>query len=271
MKNKMAYLHDPHRAKKTWMKKELAVQVKKDLAAGKSLYKNAEEFWNKEYAESGTSNFSLSDEASEDLQKFTRWLERQYKSQQYFTRSSFVVDAGCGNGRNLIWMHEKFGVNGFGYDISMEGIKSAKARTKGTNLEFVVQNLNQKIPVADGKADLIIDAIASHVLKKEERIQFKQEILRVLSTGSYYFLKSLLLDEDGHAKRMIKEHGEGAGEENSYIHPTMGIFEHVPAEKELLEFYQDDFDIEKIERSHAHKVGGKSNKRRYIVLHLRKK
>ncbi len=272
MRNKMAYLGDPHRAKKTWQKKEKMAQVKKDLAAGKSLFKNAEEFWNKEYSQDGGNNFSLSTEASEDLQKFTRWLERQYKGQQYFTNKSFVVDAGCGNGRNLLWMNENFGVSGLGYDISEEAIKNANKMVKNEiSLKFIRQNLNQKIPVEDSKADLIIDAIASHVLTKNERLEFKQEVLRVLSTGSYYFLKSLLLDEDRHAIRMVKEYGAGAGEENSYIHPTMGIFEHVPTEEELINFYQDDFDIEKLERSHAHQVGGKANKRRYIILYLRKK
>jgi ubiquinone/menaquinone biosynthesis C-methylase UbiE len=271
MRNKMAYLGDPHKAKKSWERKNKIVQVKKDLAAGKSLYKNAEDFWNAEYGEDGQGkNFSLSTEASEDLKKFVRWLERQYKGQQVFGPQSYVVDVGCGNGRNLLWMHESFGVGGVGYDISSEGIKSAeKKREEG--LTFLVQNINQKIPCVDNKADLVVDAIVSHVLRKEEREKFKQEVLRVLSTGSYYFLKSLLLDEDSHAKKMIREYGEQAGEENSYIHPTMGIFEHVPTEAELVEFYKDDFEIEKIERSHAHQIRGRANKRRYIVLYLRKK
>ncbi len=290
----MAYMGDPHKAKQRWLKSKKIEEVKADLAAGKSLYKNAEEFWNNEYAENETGGvsqgdkFTLSNEASADLQKFIRWIERQYKGQQVFGPRSFVVDAGCGNGRNLLWMYENFGVNGLGYDISEEGIKSAKnklPRQNSTNfatpskegefqvqpIQFVVQNLNESIPVEDNKADLVIDAIASHVLRKEEREKYKQEVLRVLSTGSYYFLKSLLLDEDAHAKKMIRDYGANAGEENSYIHPTMGIFEHVPSEDELVNFYKDDFEIEKIERSHAHQVRGRANKRRYIVLYLRKK
>lgn len=269
MRNKIAYLGDPHRAKQKWKKKELREKVVKDLKAGKSLFKNAEEFWNKEYMNKTGSNFTLSEEAAEDLKKFTRWLERQYKG-EFFNNKSFVIDAGCGNGRNLLWMNSEFGVSGLGYDISAEAIKGAK-KNASPELQFITQNLNQKIPIEDNKADLLIDAIASHVLNKEEREFFKSEVIRVLSTGSYYFLKSLLLDEDRHAARMIKEYGQSAGEDNSYIHPTMGIFEHVPTEEELINFYKDDFEIEKVERSHAHNVGGKANKRRYIILYLRKK
>ena len=117
----------------------------------------------------------------------------------------------------------------------------------------------------------MIDAIASHVLRYEERVAFKKEVLRVLSSGSYYFLKSLLLDDDSHAKQMIREYGKDAGEKNSYIHPTIGIFEHVPSEEELLKFYKEDFEIDKIERSFAHKINGRAAKRRYIVMYLRKK
>lgn len=281
MRNKMAYMGDPHKAKQRWLKSKKIEEVKADLAAGKSLYKNAEEFWNNEYAENETGGlsqgdkFTLSGEASADLQKFVRWLERQYKGQQIFGPNSFVVDAGCGNGRNLLWMYENFGVNGLGYDISDEGTKSASRKLKvlggSEHVKFLTRNLNESIPIEDGKTDLVVDAIASHVLRKEEREKFKQEVLRVLSVGSYYFLKSLLLDEDVHAKKMIREYGQNAGEDNSYIHPTMGIFEHVPTEEELIKFYQDDFEIEKIERSHAHQVRGRANKRRYIVLYLRKK
>jgi ubiquinone/menaquinone biosynthesis C-methylase UbiE len=271
MKNKMGYLGDPHKAKQKWVKEKKMEQVKADLAAGKSLYKNAEQFWNAEYGDDGEGkNFTLSTNPSEDLQKFIRWLERQYKGQQVFNKNSFVVDVGCGNGRNLLWMNSEFGVGGVGYDISSTGVNSAKNKgQKGVN--FTAQNVNEKIPCEDNKADLVIDAVVSHVLRKDEREKFRQEVLRVLSTGSYYFLKSLLLDEDGHAKRMIKENGAQAGEENSYIHPTMGIFEHVPSEEELVNFYKDDFEIEKIERSHAHQVRGRANKRRYIILYLRKK
>jgi SAM-dependent methyltransferase len=271
MKNKMKYLGDPHKAKQRWLKKEKIEQVKKDLQLGKNLYKNAEDFWNSEYGESDGNKFSLSTEPSADLQKFVRWLERQYKGQQYFNKNSFVVDAGCGNGRNLLWLSQEFGVQGVGYDISEVAVKGANKKAENSKVHFLVQNLNEKIPCDDIKADLVVDAVASHVLRKEEREKFKQEVLRVLSSGSYYFLKSLLLDDDQHAKEMVKKYGEFSGEVNSYIHPSMGIFEHVPSEEELVNFYSQDFEIEKIERSFAHKVGHKANKRRYIVMYLRKR
>ena len=206
MKNGKRYLGDPHKAKRKFASyKDTKNKVVKD-------------FWNKEYAESedeegrGGVNFNLSTKPSEDLEKFTRWLDREYKGQNVLNQKTFFIDAGCGNGRNSFFLTETFGCKGLGYDLSQEAINVANKKNKNKNLTFVCQNLNQKIPVPDGKADLVIDAIASHVLRYDERVEFKKEVLRVLSSGSYYFLKSLLLDDDSHAKQMIREYGKDAGE-----------------------------------------------------------
>lgn len=274
MKNGRVYLGDPHKAKRKWTKKAERQKFLDDAKKGKLKNTNAATFWDKEY--SGQSeNFSLSTEASEDLKKFVRFLEREFKGQQPLNGKTKFVDAGCGNGRNAIYLAQNFGAQGLGYDISPEAIKVAKknAEAEGVakKLNFEVRGLNEGIPEIDNSQDLVIDAVASHVLKLNERIFFKNEVLRVLTSGSYYFLKSLLLDDDSHAKQMIKDFGKDSGESNSYIHPTMGIFEHVPSEQELVDFYKDDFEIDKIERSFAHRVRGKANKRRYIVMYLRKK
>ncbi len=265
MKNGKRYIGDPHKAKRKFKNyKDEKNKVVKD-------------FWNKEYAEKidedgkGGLNFNLSSAPSEDLEKFTRWIDREYKGQNVLNNKTYVVDAGCGNGRNLFFLNENFGCTGLGYDLSQEAINVANKKNKDPKIKFVVQNLNQKIPLEDGKVDLLVDAVASHVLRKEEREFFKSEVLRVLSVGSYYFLKSLLRDDDIHSKNMIREFGNIAGEENSYIHPTIGIFEHVPSEEELVNFYKEDFEIDKIERSFAHKINGRAAKRRYVVMYLRKK
>jgi len=273
MKNGRVYLGDPHKAKRKWQKKEKIEKEKKDSLKIPKNFNNAKAFWDNEYSIYGGDKFTLSTEPSEDLVKFTRWLAREYKGQEPLNKETKFIDAGCGNGRNSFFLSENFGCTGLGYDISSKAIESAnkKLKTKKLPLKFIEQNLNHMIPVGDNSQDLVIDAIASHVLRKEERDFFKSEVLRVLSSGSYYFLKSLLLDDDSHAKSMIKDFGGNAGEENSYIHPSMGIFEHVPTERELTEFYEKDFFIDKVERSFAHRVNGRANKRRYIVMYLRKR
>jgi SAM-dependent methyltransferase len=172
--------------------KELQKNEKKSkIQKSKNLGKN---FWNKEYSQTDSDKFSLSENPSEDLQKFTRWLGREYKD-EYINKYTKFIDAGCGNGRNSIWLSETFGAKGIGYDLSEIAIKNANQKKLEkkleNNLNFFVQNLNQPIKAENNSHDLVLDMVASHVLRKEEREYFKNEVLRVLKSGGYYFLKSL--------------------------------------------------------------------------------
>ena len=62
-------------------------------------------FWDQEYAK--PEHLALSTEVSEDLEKFTRWLERQTK-RTLLNPACSVIDFGCGNGRNLIYLAQQF-------------------------------------------------------------------------------------------------------------------------------------------------------------------
>ena len=54
------------------------------------------DFWNREY--NRASHLALSDTHAEDLEKFTRFLERKSGKQQ-LNVTTRLVDIGCGNGR----------------------------------------------------------------------------------------------------------------------------------------------------------------------------
>ena len=66
-------------------------------------------FWDQEYTKA--EHLALSTEASDDLEKFTRWLERQTK-RTILNPTSSAIDLGCGNGRNLIYLAQSFGMRG---------------------------------------------------------------------------------------------------------------------------------------------------------------
>ena len=73
-----------------------------------------QQFWNKEYRTGA--HLQLSDEPAEDLMKFTRWVERQ-EGRRQLNVTGRVLDLGCGNGRNIIYLAQTYGVRGVGYDI----------------------------------------------------------------------------------------------------------------------------------------------------------
>src|SRR3989344_6973434 len=139
-----------------------------------------QKFWNKTYARRrGAESFTLSTDPSEDLQKFIRFIEREH-GRTFLNPSASVLDLGCGNGRNLLYLAREFGMRGVGYDISNEAIKQAQALGTGFKLEFSVRSIAQPIPLPDNSQTIVLDMMTSHFLRENERAALRAEILRVL-------------------------------------------------------------------------------------------
>ena len=224
------------------------------------------DFWNSQYT--NATHLELSEEPAEDLQKFCRYLIRKSgKSQLNVTTK--VVDMGCGNGRNIIYLAKEFGVHGIGYDASSVAIEDAKRRAEGLPLTFTVQSLADPIPLPDGRATIVLDMMASHVLKREERETLLYETLRVLRPNGWLFFKTFILEEDLNAERMLREFP--ADEPGMYIHPEIGVPEYVWTVPEIKRFFGDFYTIHKIEKSHKHRhADGRAWKRRTASVYLEK-
>lgn len=227
--------------------------------------KHGANFWDQEYTEGG--HLKLSDEAGEDLKKFTRWLERQTKRELLNTTNS-AIDLGCGNGRNLLFLAEEFGMHGVGYDISAAAIKLAKAASTQFNLDFQTRSIAGDLTVPDESQTLALDMMSSHFLNANERTHLRNEIYRVLKPGGWLFMKTFLRDGDLHSQRLLKEFP--TKEEGTYIHPVMGVPEHVYFENELVEFLEEEFVVHKVYRSHKHVSHGKARKRRTVSIYAEK-
>lgn len=223
-------------------------------------------FWEREYKEG--KHLALSENASEDLQKFTRWLTREHGNEFLHPEAS-AADLGTGNGRNLIYLAETFGIKGVGFDISREAIAQAKIAGKDLPLEFFVRSIAEPIPLPNESQEVVLDMMTSHFLNQSERARLLSEIARILKSGGFLFFKTFLLDEDLHAARLLREHP--AGESSSYIHPEIGKPEHVYTENEIIETLSPYFTIQKITKSHRHQIRGHAAKRRSISVYAEKK
>ena len=224
------------------------------------------DFWNKQYKR--PTHLELSDEPSEDLEKFTRYLLREH-GKKYLNVTTKVVDLGCGNGRNLIYLAKEFGVHGLGYDTSREAVMQAKKAAAGLAVSFEVRSIAEPIPFPDESVTIALDMMSSHVLKKAEREKLRSEVFRVLKSGGWFFFKSFLLEDDLNAKRLLRENP--APEEGMYIHPEIGVPEYVWTESALREFFEPHFTIHKIEKSYKHRrADGSAWKRRTISAYLQK-
>lgn len=231
------------------------------------MAKKRKDFWNKEYAKARS--FALSDEPSEDLKKFTRFLTR-LKGKELLNVTRKALDVGCGNGRNLIYLSQEFGMHGLGYDLSQEAIESAKQNAEALPLEFLVQSLDQPIPLEDSSVTIALDMMASHVLKQKDRETLRSELYRVLKPGGWLLFKTFLLEEDKNAHELLREHP--GPEEGMYLHPKIKIAEYVWPNLETIEaFFEPYFTIHKAEKSFKHVTRhGKPWKRRSITVYLEK-
>jgi SAM-dependent methyltransferase len=227
--------------------------------------RSGQAFWNDEYKKGG--HLALSFNPSEDLQKFVRWLIRE-RGHEHLNVTSQVLDVGCGNGRNLHWLSEEYGIRGTGYDISTEAIKEAARRSAAEKLPltYTTRTMAGSIDLPDGSQSLVLDMMASHFLRADERDALIHEIARVLRPGGFLFYKTFLLDEDRHAARMLAENP--GSEVQTYIHPKIGVAEHVSTEADIEAAYAPYFTIHKILKSHRHK--GAHAKRRSISVYMEK-
>lgn len=222
-------------------------------------------FWDQEYTKA--EHLALSTEASEDLEKFTRWLERQTK-RTILNPTSSAIDLGCGNGRNLVYLAQNFGMHGVGYDSSHAAIQEAKRLSQGMNLTYTTRSIAGALEVPDQSQALALDMMTSHFLKQDERTMLRDEIYRVLKPGGFLFMKTFLRDKDLHTKRLIAE--QPGEEENAYIHPIIGVQEYVYSEDELVAFLEEKFIVHKTYPSHKHVLKGKARKRRTIAIYAEK-
>ena len=221
-------------------------------------------FWNQEYKRG--QHLTLSENPSEDLEKFTRWLERE-TGKEYLNPTCSVLDIGTGNGRNISYLAREFGVHGIGYDISGEAIAQAKRASVGLPIEYFVRSIAETIPVADESQSIVLDMMTSHFLKAAGREQLLNEITRALKPGGWFFWKTFLLEGDKNAERML--HDYPADEPGSYIHPRIKALEHVYTEDEIVEALSSRLELKKITKSHGH-LRKSGAKRRSICVYAQK-
>ena len=223
--------------------------------------------WELEY--SNPQLLTLSDEPTQEFRDFMRWLRRE---QSFDFTGKIVVDLGCGVGRNLNYAVSEYGMTGIGYDISQNAINLARERAESEGLlaEYIQHDLAQQITELPQRASVVIDDTSSHLLDAQAHQNLCAQAAEMLAPGGYIFIRSLVLDGDRNARNMIKQYP--GPQENSYVHPQLGVVEYMRDEREMQAVLEPNFTIE-----HSKKYTGyqrwqsQSYKRRYIIIYAQKR
>jgi SAM-dependent methyltransferase len=104
-----------------------------------------------------------------------------------------VVDAGCGYGRNLVHLLRQ-GCKVYAIDANAEGVEHVRklAESLGTGLpaeNFQVGSI-ERMPFADGCADVVISSAVMHFSRDEKQFRaMLKEMWRVLKPGGLFLCR----------------------------------------------------------------------------------
>lgn len=122
-----------------------------------------------------------------------------------------ILDVGCGNGRDAFYFSDNIKCRILGIDISEDAIEIALNKAKKVQKENVNFQMCNFLDFNNGKYDIIFCSGVYHFLKKDERIEFRKKITRMLKSkglmflstlsvgDSYYFRKGTSIREESHS------------------------------------------------------------------------
>lgn len=221
--------------------------------------------WDNEYDNPQFTSFS--DEPHKGVKEFLRFVKKETGELE----GSSLLDIGCGIGKDARYAAEHYGMRVVGFDISKVAIGEAIQRSKGMDdISFFISSAGEKFPCEDASSDFAICVMTLHTLSSGERTVFLSELSRVMKPGGYVYIKTFVREGDQNAKRLLSEFP--GTEESSYIHPDLGIEEHVFSEPALKDFFSGAFDIISYEKEEGYqRWGNQSYKRKYGLVYLRKR
>ena len=100
-----------------------------------------------------------------------------------------VLDLGTGDGFTLGFVREaRPGVVGVGLDFSVEMLERARPRFAGEpDVEIVEHDLDEPLPAALGRFDLVVSSFAIHHCVDERKRALYREVFELLDGGGSFF------------------------------------------------------------------------------------
>jgi SAM-dependent methyltransferase len=118
-------------------------------------------------------------------------------------QEAWVLDAGCGNGRNSVYLGER-GHHIIGVDFSsaalMASEDSARRSFAADRLSFARVDLFKRLPFADNRFDLSLDSYVScHFIDQQRFDAYWKELTRVTKPGGMIFTSMFSIDDEYYA------------------------------------------------------------------------
>ena len=203
---------------------------------------------------------SLSKEPIASIKDFVRYLRKNF---DYNFSSIKILDLGCGNAKNSLYIKEQgFDNEIVGIDISETALKYAKDLVGQGN--FIKQSIGESLKFPDSYFDIVLDVTSSNSLFESERIIYLNEIQRVLKSDGYLFVRALCKDGDTNAKKLLKSNP--GVEKDTYKMPEIGLIERVFSKEDIISIYSNIGELLYLNKeTHYTKFNGRSFKRNFWI------
>lgn len=155
-----------------------------------------------------------------------------------------ALDAGCGTGRNSIYLARK-GYDVYAIDFSNVALAKLHDLVTQAGLRHKIRSydrsLAEPLPFPDNFFSLALDSYVScHFIDKDPKRHYWRELLRVVRPGGRVF-SSVFSVEDSYYGPMIDDAGR---ETKIILDPNNGIRKELYTEREIKEFFGKDFKLE---------------------------
>lgn len=221
--------------------------------------------WEKEYRHPTFLTKEMDPQA--DTVRFFKFLKKEEKFDCF---GKELIDLGCGTGRNSLYACE-LGAIPHGIDISKTAIAYGidYLKQKDIEIDLRVGSIGKVLPYPDNLFDIALDVTSSNSLSETEREVYRSELIRVVKSGGYVYIKALCKDGDLNAKELLKRFP--GPEKDTYILPEQKITERVWTKQDIIDFYSPVFKVLHLEMKESYTtMGGRRYKRKFWIMYLQK-
>jgi SAM-dependent methyltransferase len=167
----------------------------------------------------------------------------QYEGLLDFSGLSPVLDAGCGNGRNSIYLASK-GCTVDAVDLSPVALALVRQRALAAEVSHKIrihqQVLKAPWPFSDATFRLVLDSyVFCHILEQKKQIEYRNELHRVLQPSGLLY-SSVFCTDDAYYQELADN---GSLARPVVQDPHNGVRKYLYTEEGFKEFFSECFRI----------------------------
>lgn len=200
-----------------------------------TLKSNEKELWDREYSTLKVIPSSTRQKPSKALLLFSEILG--------FENMRNVLDAGCGIGRNSVYLAQK-GCDVHAVDFSETALRQLHNAAAKADVWDKIHTYNCSLenpfPFQDNFFDLVLDSyVFCHFTDDSSKQHYRKELHRMIKPNGIVFSSCFSMEDEYYGRMLDDTHGKST----IVVDPNNGIKKQLYTEKEIRDFFSVYFNI----------------------------